>query len=308
VVKEVHHVTAQGGEPRSNEVVNEVHHYRRTVQVSFQKEREGVRVRANRSDRFQSAGTASPHRDRASWKPDRSGGKGVSSEGLSSEGQSILDMIALYPGGRQDPRGRVEAAWERLTTDERQRAIDELPGWLEERKAARLRRMFLQTYLGERQFDLPKNETAKSGGNARAEKPGKGRNGVSFIGENLSFRHWSAAWFAHLIRRVTNGKSIGLALQQARANPASGWGCPRAELPDLTVLDHVVHISSRSDEWRAWRKWFEDRDPTAHWPSFDREMWFDLPSHWPPGLDDGRSEGQGALSENPDELPVGMRI
>ena len=216
-------------------------------------------------------------------------------------------MIAIYPHGRQYPRGQVEAAWGALTPDERQRAIDELSGWLEERKAAKLGRMFLQTYLAERQFDLPKSAGMRS-------KPGKvgngekGRKGVTFVGENPSFRHWSAGWFAHLIWRVTNGKSIGLALQQARANPASGWGCPKAELPDLTVLDHVVHISSRSDEWRAWRKWFEDRDPTAHWPSFDREMWFDLPSHWPPDLDPSRSEGQGALSENPDELPVGMRI
>lgn len=290
VVNDVHHVAGQGGEPLSNEVVNVLHHYRKTSRDLSIREREGALARSiDRNGQGTRSATAGQRSD------------------TSTDGRTVLDMIALYPHGRQYPRAQVEAAWAALTPDERQRAIDELPGWLDERKAAKLGRMFLQTYLAERQFDLPKSaETRSKPG--RGGKTEKGRNGVTFIGENPSFRHWSAAWFAHLIWRVTNGKSIGLALQQARANPASGWGCPRAELPDLTVLDHVVHVSSRSEEWRAWRKWFEERDPTAHWPSFDREMWFDLPSHCPPGSELGRSEGQGAPNENPDEFPVEARI
>ena len=330
VVNDVHHLADQGGERAAPEVVNVVHHYRRPVQLPVQREREGARARATDRDREGPGGEeAGPADGELSNRPETSSDGDAASTGrrsaddggpdpsrsrsddrsspLSSDGQSVLDMIALYPHGRQYPRGQVETAWAALTPDERQRAIAELPGWLDERKAAKLGRMFLQTYLAERQFDLPKS----AGMSARPTKGGKGekgRKGVTFVGENPSFRHWSAAWFAHLIWRVSNGKSIGLALQQARANPASGWGCPKAELPDLSVLDHVVHVSSRSDEWRAWCKWFEDRDPTAHWPSFDREMWFDLPSHWPPGSETGPSEGQGIPSEDPDEFPIEVRI
>jgi hypothetical protein len=200
-------------------------------------------------------------------------------DGLSSEGQSVLDMIALYPAGRQDQRGQVEAAWNALTPAERQRAIDELPGWLDERTAAKLRRMFLQTYLGDKQFDLPKGV-----GSGPSGKGAKADSGVTVDGGTWSFKAWSREWFAHLVWASERGKPVWIAVKTARGNPKAKWACRAGEMLPAEAIERFVHVSSASDAWRAWQAWFRARDPKVVWPSWEGERWFDLPSKWPPGF------------------------
>jgi len=295
VVNDVHHVAEQGGERGSHEVVNDVHHYRRTLQETFQKEREGALARVDHSVLSRSAVPASSLFAGPSGKPDRPRGEDERSEdreankhddGLSSDGRSVLDMIAVYPLGRQYPRGQVEAAWNALSPDERQRAIDELPGWLDERAAAKLRPMFLQTYLGEKQFDLPRG----FGPLAKPGKAGRAAKGAVVSGGSATFANYSREWFAHLIWRLERGESVGTMVRMARENRGGRWGCKVTELPPPSTLAGFVKMASDSEQWRAWRRWILGEAPGLGdvLPAVDHVMWLDLPSEWPPGHPEAR--------------------
>ncbi|MEW5422669.1 hypothetical protein [Amorphus sp. 3PC139-8] len=264
-------------------------------------EREGAQARESDLDRegdqeARSEGAAGATGTKTDL--DHPSGAGASDR-LSSGGKTVYDMIAAYPAGRQYPIAEVRRAWNALTPEERQKALDGLPEWLEQRRAAKLRTpMFLQSYLDPDQLNLPRGAPAAA--SAKAAKPEKAAHGVTLVGENRTFKHWSPAWFEHLVNRAKRGLPIKLALQQARQNPSGTWSCKREDLPDLTVLEDRAKIASDSEEWRAWRRWFETRDPGASWPSFDQKRWFFLPSEWPPGA--------AFAHENPDELPAEARI
>ena len=279
VVNEVHHLVGEAGEPRSGKVVKEVHQDKDQSSNHSSQEREGALAR-DRSDGLEgqqeaanSDGDATRRQEARSGGGAEATGKQKNDDGLSSSGRSVLDMIALYPSARQDQFGQVDAAWNALTPDERQRALDELPGWLDERKAAKLRRMFLQTYLGDKQFDLPKGV----GG-------GPSGKGATVEGGHLTFANWSREWFGHLVWCATNGRSFRVMVDKASTDMRGRWGCRVGEMPAAQALSSFVRISSASPEWKAWEAWFRGRDKRAAFPSWDRAAWFDLPSKWPPGV------------------------
>ena len=284
VVHDVHQLAGEGGDPRAPKVVHDVHQDKDQSRNHSIGEREGALARA-RSDRLE--GEKSP--------------TATADDGLSSGGQSVLEMIALYPNGRQYPRGQVEAAWNALTPDQRQRAIDELPGWLDERMAAKLRPMFLQTYLGEKQFDLPR-------GIGPAAKPGKGgrpAKGVTVSGGGVSFGNYSREWYGHLVWCLEHGRTPHVMVRMARGNRAGRWGCKVTELPTAEALGGFVKVSSDSEQWRAWRRWILTKAPGLGdpQPAVDHVAWLDVPSEWPPG-----ASAQTDETDDADAYPAEMEI
>ena len=322
VVNDVHHLAEQGGERAAPEVVNVLHHYRKTSRDLSIEEREGALAR-DRSDELEGpSGEDGGRPEREPNKPQearsgdaatgtqesraRSGGgaEATGKQGTddlkSSQGQTVLDMIALYPAGRQDQRGQVVAAWNALTPTERQRAIDELPGWLDERTAAKLRRMFLQTYLGEKQFDLPKGIGA----------PGKGAKGAKSEGGHLTFANWSREWFGHLVWCASNGRPFATMVNRAATDMRGRWGCRIGEMPSAQALSTSVKVWSGSPEWQAWEAWLRERDKRAAFPSWERGAWFELPSAWPPGHQEARSGAAATGNETHDanDYPAELEI
>ncbi|MFC5423030.1 hypothetical protein ACFPOB_26120 [Bosea eneae] len=185
---------------------------------------------------------------------------------------TLSEFIASYPHAAADDQIALASAWEALPFGERRSAVDGIPGFVAERKAAGFTsRLSAPKYLSGRNWQhVPKMATDRAAAQA-AGAP------VAVVG-------WSKDWWLLLLDRVFAGKPPGFWMQQAEANrPLSASGA------DIAAASKRVGALSAylctGPELAAWRPWLAARG--ARIPDMRGDARVFLPSPMPPG---GRSE------------------
>lgn len=177
-----------------------------------------------------------------------------------------------YPHAGADDQAQLVSAWEALPFDQRRAAIDGIPGFVAERKAAGLTsRLSGPKYLAGRNWQhVPK--MAAERGKAQA------------AGALIVVDAWTKDWWLLLHDRLKAGRPPGLMMQQAEARkpmtvPASDLAAAAGRVGELTGF--------RCDgpELEAWRPWLAAKGARIAPMRGDARVF--LPGPLPPG---GRTE------------------
>lgn len=181
---------------------------------------------------------------------------------------TLAELIASYPHAAADDQIALGSAWEALPFGERRAAVDGIPGFVAERKAAGFAsRLSAPKYLSGRNWQhVPKAASERAAAQA--------------TGASVAIAGWSKDWWLLLLDRVFAGKPPGFWMQQAEANrPLSASGA------DIAAAGKRVGVLTAylctGPELAAWRPWLAARG--ARIPDMRGDARVFLPSPMPPG-------------------------
>lgn len=206
------------------------------------------------------------------------------SEGAAAEAQaraaapqapaSFEELLEAYPHAKGDNRMQLRSAWEGLPFDQRRAAIDGIPAYLAERKAAGLKsRLSGPQYLAGRCW-------------IGLEKQAAERVAKQASGAPVTITGYSRDWWVLLLDRIASGRSPGFWVQQAEAGKALG-GTAAEIAAAVTRNGALSAFLCDGPEIEAWRPWLAARG--ARIPVFRGEFRVFLPSERPPA--DGEEDG-----------------
>lgn len=185
-------------------------------------------------------------------------------------GPATLDAFRkAYPHVGADDQATLVSAWEALPFTERWPAIEGIPGFLTERKAAGLTsRLSAPKYLaGMNWRHVPKQaaeRAAATAAGAVAQVPG-----------------WSREWWLLLLDRIKSGRPAGLWVQLAESGKAlSATGTDIAAAGKR--IGELQAFVCDGPEIDAWRPWLAQRG--ARIPMFTGQFRVFLPAPTPPGV------------------------
>lgn len=181
---------------------------------------------------------------------------------------TLAEFIAAYPHAAADDQIALASAWEALPFAERRAAVDGIPGFVAERKAAGFAsRLSAPKYLSGRNWQhVPKMASERAVAQA--------------AGAPVQVSGWSRDWWLLLLDRVFAGRNPGFWVQQADSGkPLSASGT------DITAaakrVGELAAYRCDGPEIEAWRPWLAARG--ARIPPFKGEFRVFLPSPMPPG-------------------------
>jgi hypothetical protein len=181
---------------------------------------------------------------------------------------TLAAFLASYPHASADDQVTLASAWEGVPFAERRAAIDGIPGFVAERKAAGFdKRLSGPKYLSGRNWRHVPKLAAE-----RAAAQAAGASGM--------ISGYSRDWWLLLLDRIFAGKSPGFWMQQAEARKllsASG-----ADLAAAAKRIGELHAYlCDGPEIEAWRPWLAARG--ARIPAFRGDFRVFLPKPLPPG-------------------------
>lgn len=185
---------------------------------------------------------------------------------------SFEDLLEAYPHAKGDNRLQLRGAWEALPFELRRDALDGIPAYLAERKAAGLKsRLSAPAYLAGRCWIGLEKQAAERAAKAQA-------------GAVTQIAAWSRDWWLLLLDRVFAGRPAGMWVQFAEAGKALS-----ATSADLAAagkrIGELKPFRCDGPEIKAWRPWLVARG--ARIPVFSGSFRVFLPAEAPPG---GRRE------------------
>jgi len=192
----------------------------------------------------------------------------ASGEGQNRPPATLADFRAAYPHAGADDQAQLATAWEALRFAERWPAIDGIPGFLAERKAAGLTsRLSAPKYLSGRNWLHVPQKAAQRESAAQASAP-------------VVVSAWSRDWWLLLHDRIRAGRSPSLWVQQAESGKAmSSTGAEIAAAGQR--IGALQPYRCDGPEIEAWRDWL--RVKGARIPPFRGEFRVFLPGPTPPG-------------------------
>ncbi|PZU95611.1 MAG: hypothetical protein DI527_00960 [Chelatococcus sp.] len=183
---------------------------------------------------------------------------------------SLDDFRAAYPHAGADDQAALRSAWEAVPFAERRAAIDGIPGFLAERKAAGFAsRLSAPKYLSGRNWrHVPKQAAERAARQA--------------AGAMVQFDGWSRDWWLLLLDRVFAGRPPGFWMQQAESRkPLSATSADLAAAAQR--IGDLTGYLGTGPEIEAWRPWLAERG--ARIPAFEKgsQARVFLPAPLPPG-------------------------
>lgn len=185
--------------------------------------------------------------------------------------RDFLKFWKAWPNVAVDSKPKAQAAFEALTPEERQTAIEAIPAFVDaSRQAGRSKLFAAATYLAERKWrDL--DLSAKTEAAATPER----------------IKAWSRPWWAMLFAAIERGdratmdrmlfwlrQGADLALRPGEAMPGGA---------------NLQQLKTSNPAWAEWEGWLADRG--ARLPDFKGpDFWVFVPSEWPPARADRMSE------------------
>lgn len=228
--------------------------------------------RTLRSERESAGAQAQEGRPASAAEPDAGH---AADAGQAEPAPATLAAFRLaYPHAGADDQAAVASAWEALPFAERRAAIDGIPGFLAERKAAGFNgRLSAPKYLSGRNWQhVPKQAAERAAAQA--------------AGQFVSFKAWSKGWWLHLFDRIRRGAPVKFMVSHADGNPASLWQATTAEMAAAQArIGELRPFRCDGPEIEAWRVWLAGKG--ARIPAFRGEFRVFLPAPAPPG---GRAE------------------
>ncbi len=195
--------------------------------------------------------------------------------GASARGPATLAAFRqTYPHAGADDQAQVIAAWEALPFTERWPAIDGIPGFLAERKAAGFSsRLSAPKYLSGRNWQHVPRQVAERAAAQQAS---------AFV----EVKGWSKEWWLILLLRIAEGQrqKVSFALQQAEAHKSLSVSAGDLAAAARRIGELKSFVCS-GPEIEAWRPWLAERG--ARIPVFEGNFRVFLPGEAPPG---GRSD------------------
>ncbi|MGF7053972.1 hypothetical protein GGC47_003160 [Bosea sp. OAE752] len=180
---------------------------------------------------------------------------------------TLDDFRRAYPHAGADDQAALASAWEAVPFAERQAAIDGIPGFVSERKAAGFSsRLSGPKYLsGFNWRHVPKQAAERAARQA--------------AGAFCEVKGWSKDWWLVLLARIAAGQRVGFVVQQADAGKSISVAA--SEL--ATAAKRIGELRSflcDGPEIDAWRPWLAARG--ARIPVFEGNFRVFLPSEMPP--------------------------
>jgi hypothetical protein len=243
------------------------HPLRVTPQESLKDEREGARAQAGRP-----ASEPAPDAGHAGHASDAGGAGQGDCEGTATP--TLAEFIARYPHAGADDQIALASAWAGLGFADRRGAVDGIPGFLAERKAAGFTsRLSAPKYLAGRNWQHVPELAAKRALAAQ----GAAIQAVT---------GWSRDWWLMVLDKVLAGQQPSFWVQQAEAGKPMS-----ATADDLAAaarrIGALQPFLCDGPEIEAWRPWLAAR--RVRIPLFSGAFRVFLPSPLPPGgrRDDG---------------------
>lgn len=209
--------------------------------------------------------------------PASEGAPAVAVSGLGDEAHgapvpTFEDLIEAYPHAKVDNRAKLRGLWEALPFEQRRLAVQTIPAFLADRKAAGYKgRMPATQYLAGQNWIGLEAQAAK-----RAQQVSRGAP--------LTFDGYSTNWWLLLFARAFAGKALGFWMQQAEAKkPLTATGADLAEA--AAKVGALQPYRCDGPEIEAWRPWLAARG--ARIPPLRGDFRVFLPGPTPPG---GRAE------------------
>lgn len=182
---------------------------------------------------------------------------------------SLDDFRRAYPHAGADDQAALASAWEGVPFAERWAAIEGIPGFVAERKAAGFAsRLSGPKYLSGFNWRHVPQQAAE-----RAAKQA--------AGSLVEVKAWSRDWWLWLLARIAAGHRVGFTVQQAEAGKSLS-----VSASDLTAaakrIGELRTFLCCGPEIDAWRPWLAARG--ARIPVFDERSSFRvfLPDETPP--------------------------
>jgi hypothetical protein len=180
---------------------------------------------------------------------------------------TLDDFRKAYPHAGADDQAALASAWEAVPFAERQAAIDGIPGFVSERKAAGFSsRLSGPKYLsGFNWRHVPKQAAERAARQA--------------AGAFCEVKGWSKDWWLVLLARIAAGQRVGFVVQQADAGKSLSVAA--SELAAATKrVGELRSFLCDGPEIDAWRPWLAARG--ARIPVFEGNFRVFLPGERPP--------------------------
>lgn len=185
--------------------------------------------------------------------------------GKSAKGRTIVTFRGIWPTSHIDDRAKTEAAWQALTPEERDLAIDHARGFLAEfERHGRGRKPAGWTYLGQKPWEIAAERAA-----AEAAKPA--------APAQIMVAAYSRLWWWQFWQKVDAGEKTGLMVQFAQAG--TGWSMAAEDAPGEADLDRLWRQHRDADGAKAWRREMHKRGVYVPVPAVAEFVW--TPAEWP---------------------------
>ncbi len=193
---------------------------------------------------------------------------GLGEDAAAPPTPTFEDLIEAYPHAKVDNRSKLRSLWETLPFDQRRLAVQTIPAFLADRKAAGYKgRMPATEYLAGRNWIGLEAQAAKRAVAGQASAP-------------VVVSPWSRDWWLLLHDRIKAGRSPSFWVQQAEAGKP--MGSTGAEIAAATGrIGALQPYRCDGPEIEAWRPWLAAKG--ARIPLFRGEFRVFLPGPTPPG-------------------------
>lgn len=222
--------------------------------------------------------TLTSEREGAGASPDVPASEGTAAE--AQAGATFEELLEAYPHAKGDNRVQLRSAWNELPFDQRRPAIDGIPAYLAERKAAGLKsRLSGPQYLAGRCWIGLERQAAERATKQASSAP-------------VEIKGWSREWWLLLFARLKAGKPPGFWVQQAESSKALGATAAEIAAAGQRVGPLSAFLCD-GPEIEAWRPWLAAKG--ARIPVFRGEFRVFLPSERPPVNSDREGDGDVRL-------------